>query len=37
VDEIMVSPAASAHRGADPRTAPGRQRTLELLADRLLA
>lgn len=32
VDEVMVSPGASAHVEADRRTAPGRVRTLELLA-----
>jgi luciferase family oxidoreductase group 1 len=31
VDEVMISPAASAHASADPRTSPGRVRTLELL------
>ena len=36
VDEVMVNPVASARRGADPRTAPGRDRTLELLAGELL-
>ena len=36
VDEVMVNPIASAHRGTDPRTAPGRERTLELLAKELL-
>lgn len=36
VDEVMVNPVASARRGADPRTAPGRTRTLELLAKELL-
>ena len=36
VDEIMVNPVASARRGTDPRTAPGRERTLELLAKELL-
>jgi luciferase family oxidoreductase group 1 len=36
VDEVMVNPVASAHRGVDPRTAPGRERTLELLAKTLL-
>jgi alkanesulfonate monooxygenase SsuD/methylene tetrahydromethanopterin reductase-like flavin-dependent oxidoreductase (luciferase family) len=36
VDEVMVNPVASAHRGADPRTATGRERTLELLAKALL-
>ena len=32
VDEVMVHPVGGAHRGADPRTAPGRVETLELLA-----
>ncbi|WP_332642426.1 LLM class flavin-dependent oxidoreductase [Aeromicrobium sp.] len=36
VDEVMVNPVASARRGTDPRTAPGRVRTLELLAKELL-
>ena len=36
VDEVMVNPVASARRGADPRTAPGREQTLELLAKELL-
>ncbi|WP_425548509.1 LLM class flavin-dependent oxidoreductase [Aeromicrobium panaciterrae] len=36
VDEVMVNPVASARRGTDPRTAPGRNRTLELLAKELL-
>ncbi|MBD8607756.1 LLM class flavin-dependent oxidoreductase [Aeromicrobium sp. CFBP 8757] len=36
VDEVMVNPIASAHRGTDPSTAPGRERTLELLAKELL-
>lgn len=31
VDEVMVHPVASARRGTDPRTAPTRVRTLELL------
>lgn len=31
VDEVMLHPVASARRGADPRTSPGRVRTLELL------
>jgi alkanesulfonate monooxygenase SsuD/methylene tetrahydromethanopterin reductase-like flavin-dependent oxidoreductase (luciferase family) len=35
VDEVMVSPVASAHRGVDPRHAPGREQTLELLAKEL--
>lgn len=35
VDEVMVHPVASAHRGTDPRTAPGREKTLELLAKEL--
>ena len=32
VDEVMVSPVASARRGTDPATAPARVATLELLA-----
>jgi luciferase family oxidoreductase group 1 len=36
VDEVMVHPVASARRGTDPRTSPGRVRTLELLAKELL-
>ena len=32
VDEVMVNPVASAHRGTDPATAPTRDTTLELLA-----
>ncbi len=35
VDEVMVNPVASAHRGTDPATAPGRVTTLELLAKEL--
>lgn len=35
VDEVMVSPGASAHSDADLRTAPDRERTLELLANEL--
>jgi len=35
VDEVMVHPVASAHRGTDPATAPGRTTTLELLAKEL--
>jgi alkanesulfonate monooxygenase SsuD/methylene tetrahydromethanopterin reductase-like flavin-dependent oxidoreductase (luciferase family) len=35
VDEVMISPVASAHRGVDPRQAPGREQTLELLAKEL--
>jgi luciferase family oxidoreductase group 1 len=35
VDEMMVHPVASAHRGADPATAPARETTLELLAKEL--
>ncbi|WP_096289628.1 LLM class flavin-dependent oxidoreductase [Mycobacterium ahvazicum] len=35
VDEVMVNPVASAHRGTDPATAPGRVATLELLAKEL--
>lgn len=36
VDEVMVAPVASAFRGTDARTAPGRELTLELLAKELL-
>lgn len=32
VDEVMISPGASADADADPKTAPGRVRTLDLLA-----
>ena len=35
VDEVMVNAAASARRGTDPATAPGRDKTLELLAKEL--
>ncbi len=35
VDEVMVSPVASAYRGVDPRQAPAREQTLELLAKEL--
>jgi luciferase family oxidoreductase group 1 len=35
VDEVMVNPVASAHRGTDPATAPAREMTLELLAKEL--
>jgi luciferase family oxidoreductase group 1 len=35
VDEVMVNPVASARRGTDPGTAPGRVATLELLAKEL--
>jgi luciferase family oxidoreductase group 1 len=35
VDEVMVNPVASAHRGTDPATAPARAKTLELLAKEL--
>lgn len=35
VDEVMVSPVASAYRGTDPATAPARETTLELLAKEL--
>ncbi len=35
VDEVMVSPGASARDADDPRTSPGRVRTLELLAELL--
>lgn len=36
VDEVMVSPGASARQGTAPDTAPARIRTLELLAEHLL-
>lgn len=36
VDEVMLHPVGSAHRGADPRTSPAREETLELLAKELL-
>jgi len=36
VDEVMLHPVASARRGTDPRTSPGRQQTLEMLAKELL-
>jgi luciferase family oxidoreductase group 1 len=32
VDEVMVHPVAGAHAGGDPRTGPGREQTLRLLA-----
>src|SRR5690606_13497010 len=32
VDEVMVSPVASAHAGSDPRRSVARERTLEILA-----
>lgn len=35
VDEVMVHPVASAHRGTPPATAPARVTTLELLAKEL--
>ena len=35
VDEVMIHPVASAHRGTDPATAPAREATLELLAKEL--
>jgi alkanesulfonate monooxygenase SsuD/methylene tetrahydromethanopterin reductase-like flavin-dependent oxidoreductase (luciferase family) len=35
VDEVMVHPVATAHRGTDPATAPARVATLELLAKEL--
>jgi luciferase family oxidoreductase group 1 len=35
VDEVMINPVASAFRGTDPATAPGRETTLELLAKEL--
>jgi hypothetical protein len=31
----MVNPVASAHRSTDPASAPGREKTLELLAKEL--
>lgn len=36
VDEVMINPVASARRGVDPQSSPGRDRTLELLASRLI-
>ena len=33
VDEVMVNPVAGAFAGTDPRRAPARERTLELLAE----
>lgn len=36
VDEVMISPVASAHRGSDVRSAAARETTLELLAKELL-
>ena len=36
VDEAMIHPVASARRGTDPHTSPGREQTLELLAKELL-
>jgi alkanesulfonate monooxygenase SsuD/methylene tetrahydromethanopterin reductase-like flavin-dependent oxidoreductase (luciferase family) len=35
VDEVMINPVASAHRGTHPATAPARVKTLELLAKEL--
>lgn len=35
VDEVMIHPVASARRGTDPATAPGREATVELLAKEL--
>ncbi|MEZ0366283.1 LLM class flavin-dependent oxidoreductase [Mycobacterium sp. pUA109] len=35
VDEVMINPVASARRGTEPAAAPGRERTLELLAKEL--
>ena len=35
VDEVMIHPVASAHRGTDPATSPAREATLELLAKEL--
>jgi len=36
VDEVMVHPVASARRGVEPATSPGREATLELLAKEML-
>jgi luciferase family oxidoreductase group 1 len=36
VDEVMINPVASARTGTAPNSAPGRERTLELLAKELL-
>ena len=35
VDEVMIHPVASAHRGVDAATSPAREATLELLAKEL--
>ena len=35
VDELMLNPVASARRGADPATSPGRESTVALLAEAL--
>lgn len=35
VDELMLNPVASARRGTDPATAPGRESTVKLLAEAL--
>jgi alkanesulfonate monooxygenase SsuD/methylene tetrahydromethanopterin reductase-like flavin-dependent oxidoreductase (luciferase family) len=35
VDEVMINPVGSAFRGVDPRLAPARDQTLELLAKEL--
>jgi luciferase family oxidoreductase group 1 len=35
VDEVMIHPVASARRGTDPATSPGREATLDLLAKEL--
>lgn len=35
VDEVMINPVASARRGTDPATSPGRELTCELLAKEL--
>jgi luciferase family oxidoreductase group 1 len=35
VDEVMLNPVASARRGTDPATAPGRESTVSLLAEAL--
>jgi luciferase family oxidoreductase group 1 len=35
VDEVMIAPVAAARRGTDARTSPARERTLELLSEKL--
>ena len=35
VDEVMINPVASAYRGTDPASSPGRETTLELVAKEL--